>query len=206
MRIFSFIMILAALVTVSCSRNDSRRFTLDGRTVNGRTSQVAYLYRYLPGYGKVQMLDSAAIEDGRFRFEGICDTEPVEAYVRFGGDDFIAAFVLTPGRFAMNAGKNGYYVSGNYESTRISRLVCLQNDVAIRRAELRSDYQSALADSTLTRAKSDSLFTAYRGLSRRLSDEASAAIADSTASAAFRSLARRLFYHATEVAATDTLR
>ena len=203
MRIFSFIMVLAALLTVSC-RQENRRFTLDGRTVNGRASQVAYLYRYLPGYGKVQLLDSAKINGGQFHFEGVCDTKPVEAYVRFSGDDFIAAFVLEPGRFAMNAGKNGYYVSGNYESTRISRLVCLQNDVTIRRAALRNEYSSALADSTLTRAKSDSLFAAYRGLSRRLSDEASAAIADSTASEAFRSLSRRLFYHATEIAA-DTL-
>ena len=73
----------------------------------------------------------------------------------------------------MNAGKNGYYVSGNYESTRISRLVCLQNDVTIRRAALRNEYSSA-------------------------------AIADSTASEAFRSLSRRLFYHPTEIAA-DTL-
>ena len=86
------ILILAAAAAVLCSCANKNKYAIDGK-VEGANSMV-YLFDE-----KDNILDSAAVADGAFRFEGVAEN-PQVAILRDARDDgatFGAMLILEPG-------------------------------------------------------------------------------------------------------------
>lgn len=159
---YGFAALCAIMLCASCGRTDrADSFELSGKLINGMTAKTAYLYEYLPEYGKINMIDSVAVCSGSFRFSGSRDI-PVEAFVRLDSCDNAYYFMLSNARLNMRIGKNGYAVDGTADNYVVSSLVMRQRQAVNSRIEIQRSYGRQIADSTLTKQSEDSLLRLYR--------------------------------------------
>lgn len=173
-----FFLCLAAILSMSACTERTDSFSINGKFVNGRTAEKAYLYTFLEEYQKVRLIDSTKVENNRFAFSGEYG-ESVEAFVVFD-DKSSVSFILSPCDLNIVIGKNSYVVTGERDNEHLSRLMMQQHRAVNERIRLQDVYKKMQADSTLTKEAEDSLLNCYRSLSVGLRKNVEATLADST--------------------------
>lgn len=142
--------------------DDSFRLEIQNNESWGKPVQDVKLYRLLPEYGALTLVDSVPLSAGRAVIDGFCPNES-EAFVRFGQEDPVYPFVLSSGRFQLVVeNRYDYRISGGGANRRLTDLMKAERDMRQQRNILQSEYRSMAADSTLNKVKEDSLVAAYQ--------------------------------------------
>lgn len=157
-------------------------YVVSGYIGGGKEASFARLYKLLPEYQKLMLVDSVAVAGGRFRFEGK-SPEAAEAFVRIEGDTTAYCFVLTDNRITIRIGEGGYTLDGSLPNRKLSALLSDNAAMHRERRRLQDEYRRLAGDSVLTKAVEDSLLLRYR---RVLADYRSRTAAEiSTTAAAY---------------------
>jgi len=156
---------LAALLLclVSCgSEGHSPSFVIDGYVRSDHPVREVGLYKLLPEYQKLTLVDRVAVDGGHFRFTGK-SPDAAEAFVRLDGDTTAYCFVLTDNRLTMHIDADGSYsLAGSKPNVLLSSLLADRKKMRKEQSRLQGEYRRCVGDSSLTRMIEDSLLRLYR--------------------------------------------
>lgn len=146
------------LVFSGCTgkHTDAPSYTVIGHVDGGNPPAVAYLYKFLPEYGKTTLLDSVAVGGGQFRFTGSCG-DPAEAFVRLKGNPAVYPLVLSDNTLTLHIGADYYVLSGSPENRKLSALYAKRTELERRRQNRQTAVRKLERDSALTKELNDSL-------------------------------------------------
>lgn len=196
---------LSLLVLIGCTGGGEPYFLIEGSLINGRNAGKAKLYKFMPEYDELILIDSANVENGNFQFVGHVDNT-AEAYVSLDSCNDAFCFILSNDLLDMKIGCNGYIVKGTPDNELLSSLIMRRQISVNERARIQNEYVKLQKDSTLTKAIEDSLLNLYRMQSVGLSKTVFTAIESNyKKSPEFADIAFRMFSSAMSENMSDSI-
>ena len=113
----SFFIIVMLLVAYSCT--DEKAYTIAG-TVEDESLKFVYLTQMNDDWkGETTVLDSAAIERGKFEFKGKADSASLR-FIRFSNSSIQPlAIIVEPGEIALSVGTNSAALAGTHNNDKL---------------------------------------------------------------------------------------